>query len=197
MTRSSAHYCSVTVGACLIAAAVTACTDSAPTAPVLVARTLESAQAGGAGPKVSFTDPSSGPRNSTLFVRVLGSGFGQGSRAIWALNGDTTYAVTKVETNSTTYVSSSELLASITISGDASLSLYDVVAVTATGKKGIGIECFTVTVMGITDLGTLGGTTSKAVSLNTPASGNRLLIVGSSNDKAGKTHAAYWYVDMA
>jgi uncharacterized membrane protein len=132
-----------------------------------------------------------------LFVRVLGSGFGPGSRAVWALQGDTTYAVTKVKTNSTTYVSSSELLANITISGDASLSLYDVVAVTATGKKGIGIECFTVTVMGITDLGTLGGTTSKATALNTPIPGNRLLIVGGSKDKAGRDHAAYWYVDMA
>ncbi len=48
----------------------------------------------------------------------------------------------------------------------------------------------------VTDLGTLGGTTSDAVSLNTPSVGNRLLIVGSSNDRAGTTHAAYWYVDM-
>jgi probable HAF family extracellular repeat protein len=49
----------------------------------------------------------------------------------------------------------------------------------------------------ITDLGTLGGTTSDAVSLNTPSAGNRLLIVGSSNDRAGITHAAYWYVNTA
>ncbi|HEY8837559.1 MAG TPA: hypothetical protein VIO16_07760 [Dehalococcoidia bacterium] len=48
----------------------------------------------------------------------------------------------------------------------------------------------------LTDLGTLGGTTSDAVSLNTPSAGNRLLIVGSSSDRAGTTHAAYWYVDM-
>jgi uncharacterized membrane protein len=48
----------------------------------------------------------------------------------------------------------------------------------------------------VTDLGTLGGRTSKANSLNTPKVGNRLLIVGSSNDKAGMSHAAYWYVDV-
>jgi probable HAF family extracellular repeat protein len=48
----------------------------------------------------------------------------------------------------------------------------------------------------ITDLGTIGGNTSDAVSLNTPSAGNRLLIVGSSTDKAGTQHAAYWYVDM-
>jgi uncharacterized membrane protein len=48
----------------------------------------------------------------------------------------------------------------------------------------------------ITDLGTLGGTTSDAVSLNTPSAGKPLLIVGSSMDRAGTTRAAYWYVDM-
>ena len=47
----------------------------------------------------------------------------------------------------------------------------------------------------VTDLGTLGGTTSGALSLNTPSGGNRLLIVGSSADKAGVTRAAYWYVN--
>jgi uncharacterized membrane protein len=49
----------------------------------------------------------------------------------------------------------------------------------------------------VTDLGTLGGTTSDAVSLNTPSVGNRTLIVGKSQDKAGTQHAAYWYVDMS
>ena len=92
---------------------------------------------------------------------MLGSGFSQGTRAIWAIKGDTTFAVTKVKTNSTTFVSSTELVANITISADASLSLYDVVALTATGKKGIGIECFTVTtVIGITGSRNARGNTS-------------------------------------
>jgi len=130
-------------------------------------------------------------------VHVLGSGYTQGTRAIWALNGDTTYAVTKVQTNYTTFVSSTELVANITIQSDAPLTLYDVVALTSDGKKGIGIECFTVTVMAITDLGTLGGHESDTYSLNTPSAGNRLLIVGKSQDKAGTQHASYWYVDMS
>jgi probable HAF family extracellular repeat protein len=49
----------------------------------------------------------------------------------------------------------------------------------------------------ITDLGTLGGTTSEVYSLNTPTVGNRLLIVGRSFDKAGTQHASYWYVNTA
>lgn len=195
MMRSLARYHAIKLGVCLVGAAI-ACTDDPPTAPA--APTVAFANAsGGPSPKVSSTDPSSGPRSSTLFVRVLGSGFTQGTRAIWALKGDTTYAVTKVKTNSTSFVSSGELVANITIQSDASLSLYDVVALTTDGKKGIGIECFTVTIMAITDLGTLGGTESDTYSLNTPSAGNRLLIVGKSQDKAGTEHAAYWYVDLA
>ena len=165
----------------------------------MVARAVASAQGvGGAGPRVSSTSPDSGAQNTTIAVRVLGSGFSQGTRAIWAIKGDTTFAVTKVKTNSTTFVSSTELVANITISADASLSLYDVVAVTATGKKGIGIECFTVTtVIGIMDLGTLGGNTSYVIAMNTPKAGNRLLMVGEGVDKAGVRWGAYWYVDLA
>jgi probable HAF family extracellular repeat protein len=198
MARSMARYHGAMLGACMLAAA-SGCTDTAPTAPVLVARAVASAQgAGGGGPRVSSTSPDSGTQNTTIAVRVLGSGFSQGTRAIWAINGDTTFAVTKVKTNSTTFVSSTELVANITISADASLSLYDVVALTATGKKGIGIECFTVTtVIGVTDLGTLGGNTSYVIAMNTPKAGNRLLMVGESQDKAGVRWGAYWYVDLA
>jgi uncharacterized membrane protein len=199
MTRSLAQYHPVMLGACLVAAAATGCTDNAPTAPALAPRNAAFAQGGGGGgPKVNSTSPDSGAQNTTLSVRVLGSGYSPGTRAIWALNGDTTFAVTKVKTNSTTFVSSTELLANITISSDASLSLYDVVALTADGKKGIGIECFKVTtVIGIADLGTLGGNTSYVIAMNTPSVGNRLLIVGESQDRAGTMRPAYWYVDMA
>jgi hypothetical protein len=178
MTRSSAHYRPVVLGACLLAAAATGCRDNPPTAPLSVSRNPVFAQGGGGGgPRVSSTSPDSGARNTTLSVRVLGSGFGQGTRAIWAIKGDTTFAVTKVKTNSTTFVSSTELVASITISGDASLSLYDVVALTATGKKGIGIELFTVTVAptSLTSLPSLGGnSTARAIN-------DDQVIVGSSN----------------
>jgi probable HAF family extracellular repeat protein len=85
---------------------------------------------------------------------VLGTGYDRGSRAVWALNGDTAFATTKVKTNSTRYVSSKELVANVTIAADATLDSYDIVAVTSSGKKGIGIEAFTVTPQ-ITDMGTL------------------------------------------
>jgi probable HAF family extracellular repeat protein len=70
------------------------------------------------------------------------------------LNGDTAFATTKVKTNATRYVSSKELVATITIASDASLDQYDVMALTSSGKKGIGIELFTVTPQ-ITDMGGL------------------------------------------
>jgi hypothetical protein len=76
---------------------------------------------------------------------VLGSGFDAGSKADWAIDGDTTFALTRVRTNSTTFVSSSELVANITIEADASITLYDVIVWTGGGKKGIGIERFAVT----------------------------------------------------
>jgi hypothetical protein len=178
MTRFLAQYHPVMLGACLAAAAATGCRENPPTAPVPLNGSLaKAAGAGGAGPKVSSTSPDSGARNTTLFVRVLGSGYGQGTRAIWAIKGDTTFAVTKVKTNSTTFVSSSELLANITISGDASLSLYDVVVVTASDKKGIGIELFTVTLPPITAtaLPSLGGvSTARAIN-------DDQVIVGTSN----------------
>src|ERR1700692_2221849 len=48
-----------------------------------------------------------------------------------------------------------------------------------------------------TDLGTLGGNTSYVIAMNTPSVGNRLLIVGESQDRQGTMRPAYWYVDMA
>jgi hypothetical protein len=116
------------------------CADQpVPTAPSL-------AQSGaGKGPTVRETDPSFAPQGTTLEVRVLGTGYDQGSGAVWALQGDTAFATTRVKTNSTTFLSSSELRANITIEGDASLALYDVVVVTKGGKRGIGIEKFEVT----------------------------------------------------
>lgn len=97
-----------------------------------------------AGVSVSSTSPNTGPRGTTLTVRVFGSGFAPGFRAVWALSGDTSYATTRVKTNTTTYVSSTELTANITIESNASLEFYDIMVV-GNGKKGIGIELFEVT----------------------------------------------------
>lgn len=130
---------------------VSSCSPEAPTSP---AGPIGEAAAASTGPTVTSADPTSAPQSTTLDVRVLGTGYDRGSRAVWALNGDTTFATTKVRTNSTRYVSSKQLVANITIAADAPLDLYDIVAVTSSGKKGIGIERFTVTLQ-ITDIGTL------------------------------------------
>jgi probable HAF family extracellular repeat protein len=115
------------------------------------------------GPAVTATLPNAAPRGTTLDVRIAGSGFDAGSRAVWALNRDTTFARTRIRTNSTTFVSSTELVANITIEADASVDLHDVVVVTAGGKKGIGLELFAVTLEAV-DLGA--GESSYATAIN-------------------------------
>jgi hypothetical protein len=97
---------------------------------------------------VKSTDPDSSAADITLDVRVLGSGYDRGSKATWALNGDTSFATTKIKTNSTRYVSASEIVANITIAADAPQDLFDIVVNTASGKHGIGIELFAVTAPG-------------------------------------------------
>lgn len=98
----------------------------------------------GTGLTVSSTVPDSAPRNTTLDVRVKGSGFEPGARATWELQGDTSFAVTRIRTNSTTFVSSSEVRANITIEADAPLASYDVAVTLAGGRKGVGVEKFKV-----------------------------------------------------
>ncbi|MDP9177223.1 MAG: hypothetical protein M3O61_06040 [Gemmatimonadota bacterium] len=169
--------------AALAAVCVLACTDPVPTAPKIDLR-LARGGAGG-GPTVKSTNPSSAAVSTTLSVQVFGSGFEPGSRAVWALNGDTTGTVTKVKTNSTTFVSSTELIANITIESDASFALYDVVVITLMGKKGIGIELFEVTQA--TDLGTLGGAESEALGVN-----NFTQVVGWSDLPSGEDRAFLW-----
>ena len=68
---------------------------------------------GGGGPTVKSTDPDSATVDTMLNVRVLGSGYDQGSRANWAFKG---IVSDKIVTNSTQFVSSTELIANITIS---------------------------------------------------------------------------------
>lgn len=128
---------------------------------------IQAAKGGGGsgGPAVSATDPDSATQDTTLDVRVLGSGFEPGSRAEFALD---SVVGPNIRTNSTRYVSSRELIANITIAADAVTDLYDVIVTTLAGKKGIGTEMFTVT-KGFTllDLGDLGyGTAGQANAVN-------------------------------
>lgn len=97
---------------------------------------------GGGDPTVEAADPSSAPQDTTLEVRVLGSNFEDGSRVDFLLDGKST---TKVTTNSTRFVSGTELVANITIALDAQADLYDIQVTTSRGKKGVGIELFEIT----------------------------------------------------
>ena len=95
------------------------------------------------GPSVSSANPSSGHQGDvTLDVTISGSGFDNGSRASWQLDG---VAYPKITVNSTRFNSTTSLTANITIAADAQVTTYDIAVTTSTGKKGIGAEMFTVT----------------------------------------------------
>lgn len=132
-------------GLLLLASTLTACGGDRPVASSVDGPQFARGGPPTAGPTVTSTTPSTSPRSLTLNVTVAGSGFDQGSRAVWALAGDTTFAKTKVKTNSTTYVSAKQITANITIAADAPIAQYDVQVVTFSGRKGIGIELFAVT----------------------------------------------------
>jgi probable HAF family extracellular repeat protein len=163
------------------------CGDRAMTAPDdTKIETARASSSGGGGPQVNATDPDTGFRNTTIDVQVLGSGFDQGSQAVWALKGDTTFATTRIKTNATRFVSSKKLIANITIGSDAPFASYDVAVLTSGGKKGIGLELFVVTYH-LIDLGTLGGVHSEAHGINSQGQ-----VVGWSETASGAHHAFLW-----
>jgi probable HAF family extracellular repeat protein len=92
-------------------------------------------------PVVASANPSAAPRDTTLDVHVLGSGFDLGSGVEFALDG---VVGPGVRTNRTTYRTSKELIANITIAANAVPDRYDIVVTTSKGKKGIGTERFAV-----------------------------------------------------
>ena len=94
------------------------------------------------GPSVSSANPPYGDQGTTLDVQVIGSGFTQGATATWLLNG---VANGHVHTNSTTFNSSTQLTANITIDPDAQLAFWDVQVALAGGKNGVGSDAFEVT----------------------------------------------------
>ena len=73
---------------------------------------------------------------------MFGTNFDNGSNVSLLLDGK---ATTKIKTNSTRFVTTTELVANITIAFDAVPELYDVQVIATNGKKGIGIERFAVT----------------------------------------------------
>ena len=117
-----------------------------------------------AGPTVTRTFPKSGEKGRTLDVRVYGTGFASDAQATWALRGIADPS--KVRTNSTTFVSSTELIANITIAPDATIDYWDVQVAARCCRTGIGTEMFEVTTampvgpgtaFGVNDAGDIAG----------------------------------------
>jgi hypothetical protein len=158
--------------------------------------------------EVDEADPPAAEQDTTLNVRVLGSGFDRGSEATWLLAG--VPKPDQVRTNSTKYVSDEELKANITISVDATVALWDVEVMTRRGKKGIGIEAFQVkekTPPGHVefdkytpvDLGALGRKRglSRAGNVSEPFSGGLMLVTGrSQEDGKSREMPVMWEVTV-
>jgi probable HAF family extracellular repeat protein len=125
------------VGAVLVLALGSACNEAPPTGPMERPNLAPAAVTS----TISATDPSAAAQNTTLDVRVLGSGFSNGSKAELALN---LVVGPKVKTNRTTYRSTKELIANITIAADAAPGRYDVIVTTSSGQRVVGTGKFTV-----------------------------------------------------
>ncbi|HYO46911.1 MAG TPA: hypothetical protein VEY33_09520 [Gemmatimonadota bacterium] len=171
------------VSVLLMGFALAGCGEDQPVG--LADRSLDPAGKPASGdPTVTSTDPSGAPVDTTLVVRVLGSGYDAGSTADFALDGQT---IPQVRTNATTFVSSKELRANITIDADAPTDLYDVIVTTSKGKRGIGIEKFAVFITA-TSLGTLGG-----ASFATAVNGHGEVAGWSEYRRnSGRSHVFFW-----
>jgi hypothetical protein len=107
-----------------------------------------------AGPTVTSTNPSYAHRGDTkVTVHVIGTGFAPGATAAWSDGTDTT----SVTTESTNYISATEVVAVIDVSAAAPIALYNVSVTNRDGKKGVGAELFAVTTAVVVGTGTLGG----------------------------------------
>ncbi len=95
------------------------------------------------GPSVTAANPSYGHEGDvSKQVALTGSGFAPGAQAAWERDG---IVDAKIQVLSTQYVSSTQLVATITITQDAAISLYDVSVTNPDKKKGIGYALFEVT----------------------------------------------------
>ena len=171
---SRARACAALLAASTFA--LQACDSPQVNAPPSVTVSLAKAAA---NPSVATANPASGHQGDvTLDVAITGSGFDNGSHAIWQSNG---VPYPKIVVNSTRYNSSTSLTANITIASDAAVATYDIAVVTTTGKKGIGAELFTVTYavalqgltqgQAISDGGTVVGYNGTTVVATSPANG--------------------------
>ena len=148
-----------------VACMALACTTDLPTGVSDVEVRAAKGTAGGpttGGVSVGAAMPSAATRDTTLDVRIIGSGFARGMVAKWAIDG---VVDSNVVVNSTRFVSSTELVANISVTSDAPLTEYDIIVTSSKGGKGgIGTEIFEI----VQELGllSLGGGHSDALSIN-------------------------------
>jgi hypothetical protein len=129
--------------AVIMLAACAGTTDPAATTAVSVPSLAPSFAKAVPGPSVTAANPSYGHEGQVSeSVAITGSGFAPGAQASWERNGITD---PNIQVTSTTYISSTQLNATITISADAAVALYDVAVTNADRKKGIGYSLFEVT----------------------------------------------------
>jgi hypothetical protein len=97
--------------------------------------------------QVTAADPMAAEQGTiNLNVRVTGKGFKNGARAQWFVTGTTNPG--GVTVNSTTFVSSTELTANITVADTATIANFDIQVLNSDGRGGKGTELFAVTSKG-------------------------------------------------
>ena len=97
--------------------------------------------------QVSAASPATGAQGTiNLNVKVTGKGFKNGATAKWFVSGTTDPG--GIVVNSTTFVSSGELTANITVSDTAIIANFDIQVLNSDGRGGKGTELFAVTAKG-------------------------------------------------
>ena len=92
---------------------------------------------------VTAADPMSTAQGTVnLNVKVTGKGFKNGAKAKWFVTGTTDTG--GVTVNSTTFVSSTEVDANITVADTAAIANFDIQVLNSDGRGGKGTELFTV-----------------------------------------------------
>ena len=132
---------------------------------------------------VAAAEPDTVTVDTTVTVRITGSGFAEGDTASWLI--DRTTAALEIRTLSTTYKSPTELEARIAVSPDAELREYSIRVRSKKGKQGIGVERFRVVAKPLALPEP--GVRSAASDVN-----DRGVIVGYVGDASGPPLAVRW-----